>query len=114
MDEQTKDILEIEVDRNDSKRIDETRMPEKILTIVAYIVLWIGVVGSIIFFFTCFTVIEEIDGNRMGFDFGKLVTSITTLLSSVLIWALMIVIRDISASLKEILRKIGANNEDEK
>lgn len=83
----------------------ENTSAEKALTIIANIVLIVGVIGTLIMAFTItYTTIEgkynwqdETMVNPMG-----IVLTIATLMSSVTVWGLLKVICNISTSLKEI------------
>lgn len=90
----------------------EDSSAEETLKIIAFIILWLGIIATIISLFTVFFV-KEIDLNypyavhhNIGFNAARLVTTICTLLGALVSWAVLNVIANISMTLKSINKKI--------
>ena len=90
---------------------------EKCLTLIANIILIVGIVASIILLFTVVFVTEpqtyySAEGEAIASGVGKvfnpsgLLILLSTLLSSVALWSFLRVISNISVTLKEINGKI--------
>lgn len=76
---------------------------EKTLSIVANIVLWMGIVSSIILFIVAIIYLDDYDTRDYGVML--LIAIIPSVLSTLIIWALLKVFCNISLNLKEINSK---------
>lgn len=95
---------------NAGQNIDNSA--ENALSVIANIVLWVGIIGTVFCLFTLTTtkVVDPTYTYSIHYDTifnpGGLAISIGVLLSSIMSWALLKVIANISKTLKEINSKM--------
>lgn len=95
--------LGIESDIDKSDKNDDVYKDEKVLNIVSYSVLIIGIIASIIMLISI-SFIEK----KYGYEISISGISITlsTLLGSIMLWSLLKVISNISTTLKKIYKNM--------
>lgn len=80
------------------------KTPEMVLETVSTVVLWAGIlVGVILFFIGKYM----IDNSEEAISYALLITIIPTVLSSVVVWAVLRVLCNISNNLNEINKKLN-------
>jgi hypothetical protein len=106
--------------QKEKKGVDELR-DEKYLTLIANIILVVGIVASLILLFSVVFVTGQqnyysSEGDVIGsgvmkaFSATGLAITLATLISTVTLWAFLRVISNISVTLKEIKGKIQTNS----
>lgn len=92
--------------------VNSNNAAENTLNVIAGIVLWVGIIGTVFCLFTL-TTTKVVDPNytysvhyKSIFNPSGLAVSVGVLLSSLTTWAVLKVIANISISLKEINSKI--------
>lgn len=89
--------------------VESNNSAENTLNVIAGITLWVGIIGTIFCLFTL-TTTKVVDTYSIHYDTifnpAGLAISIGVLFSTIVTWALLRVIANISTSLKEINSKI--------
>ena len=108
MSENINEVLNVSLDTEVEKTAELSLGEEKTLKTIADIVLVVGIISSLILFFTI--TIINVPGaysfeTKTGFSASGLVNTLGVLFSSIAFWAFFRVISNISISLKELNRK---------
>lgn len=101
MEENVNEVLDINTETNTEGKIftEEDNSAENTLKLYATIVLVIGIIASVIFFFMIFLPIE--------FSYMGIFGAISVLIPTILTWSVIKVFVNISLTLKEINKKIN-------
>lgn len=85
------------------EKFREMTIIEKIVTVISYIILIVGVVGSIIMAFTITTDYHLYFGSELN-STGLAIT-IGTLFTSILLWALLRLVVEVAANVRHLVPK---------
>lgn len=108
MSENINEVLNVSLDTEIEKKDELSLSEEMTLRTIADIVLVVGIISSLILFFTI--TIINVPGSyswetKTGFSAAGMVNTLGVLFSSIAVWAFFRVISNISISLKELNRK---------